>query len=136
METSEKILFSNAFGSVTDKRVILNYKSGTEDIPIGQVTSISYKHDRNYFFSISGFVIGIGGLLVMVGNLSHLGGAEVLIIFLVVIVGLLSGIANWIGHHNIIISAGGQDRKPLRAEMSKTREGREFADAVKKAVIK
>ena len=136
MEANEKILFSNTFGSVTDKRVILNYKSGTEDIPVGQVTSISYKHDRNYFFSIGGFVVGVGGLIVMIGSLRHLGGAEVLIILLVAIVGLLSGIANWIGHHNIVISAGGKDRKPLRAEMSKTREGREFMDAVKKAVIK
>lgn len=136
METNEKILFSNTFGSVTDKRIILNYKSGTEDIPVGQVTSVSYKHDRNYFFSIGGFVVGVGGLLVMFGNISRLGGAEVLVILLVAIIGLLSGIANWIGHHNVVISAGGKDRKPLRAEMSKTREGREFVDAVKKAVIK
>ncbi len=136
METNEKILFSNTFGSVTDKRIILNYKSGTEDIPVGQVTSVSYKQDRNYFFSIGGFVVGVGGLLVMFGNISRLGGAEVLVILLVAIIGLLSGIANWIGHHNVVISAGGKDRKPLRAEMSKTREGREFVDAVKKAVIK
>lgn len=136
METNEKILFSNTFGSVTDKRIILNYKRGTEDIPVGQVTSVSYKHYRNYFFSIVGFVAGVGGLLVMFGNISRLGGAEVLVILLVAIIGFLSGIANWIGHHNVVISAGGKDRKPLRAEMSKTREGREFVDAVKIAVIK
>jgi len=136
METNEKILFSNSFGSVTDKRIILNYKSGTEDLPVGQITSVSYQHSRNYVFAIGGFLICVGGLVAMFANISNIGGAEVLIILLFIIVALLSGIANWIGHHNIQISAGGKDRKPLRAEMSKTREGREFVAAVKRAVIK
>jgi len=136
METNEKILFSNSFGSVTDKRIILNYKSGTEDLPVGQITSVSYQHRRNYVFAIGGFLIFLYGLITMLANISNIGGAEVLIILLFLIVALLSGIANWIGHHNIQISAGGKDRKPLRAEMSKTREGREFVDAVKRAVIK
>ena len=136
METNEKILFSNSFGSVTDKRIILNYKSGTEDLPVGQITSVSYQQRRNYVFAIGGFLISLGGLIAMLTNISDLGGSEVLIILVVIIFFLLSGIANWIGHHNIQISAGGKDRKPIRAEMSKTREGREFVDAVKRAFIK
>ena len=136
METNEKILFSNSFGSVTDKRIILNYKSGTEDLPVGQITSVSYQHRRNYVFAIGGFIISLGGLIAMLANISNIGGAEVLIILLFLIVALLSGIANWIGHQNIQISAGGKDRKPFRAEMSKTREGREFVVAVKRGVIK
>jgi hypothetical protein len=136
METNEKLLFSNSFGSVTDKRIILIYKSGTEDLPIGQITSVSYQHKRNYFFAIGGFLISISGLLATLANISHIGGLEVLIIFTFVIVALLSGFANWIGHHNIQISASGKDRKPLKVEMSKTREGREFVEAVKRAVIK
>jgi len=136
MAINEKMLFSNSFGSVTDKRIILNYKSGSEDLPVGQITSVSYQHKRNYFFSIGGFLISIGGLVAIFDNSNHLGGSEVLIVLLFLIVALLSGIANWVGHHNIKISVGGRDRKPLRAEMSKTREGREFVDAVKRAVIK
>jgi len=136
METNEKVLFINSFGTVTDKRIILNYKSGTEDLPVGSITSVSYQHKRNYVFAIGGFLITIGGLVAILAEISHIGGAEVLIILLLIIVALLSGIANWIGHHNIQISAGGKDRKPLKAEMSKTREGREFVDAVKRAVIK
>lgn len=135
METNEKIIFSNTFGSVTDKRVILNYKSGTEDIPVGQITSISYQHERNYIFAFGGFLIGGGGLVAMLA-ISNLGVAEVLVILLFLIIGLLSGVANWVGHHNIIISAGGKDRKPLKAELSKTIEGREFVEAVKRAVIR
>jgi hypothetical protein len=136
METNEKILFSNQFGSVTDKRIILNYKRGTGDLPVVQITSVSYQHKRNYVFAIGNFLICLGGLIAIFANISNIGGLAVLIILLFVIVSLLSGIANWIGHHNIQISVGGKDRKPLRAEMSKTREGREFVDAVKKAVIK
>ncbi len=136
METNEKLLFSNSFGSVTDKRIILNYKSGTEDLPIGQITSVSYQHKRNYVFAIGGFLISLGGLVAMLANIRYVGGAQALITLVGIIFFLLSGIANWIGHHNIQISAGGNDRKPLRAEMSKTREGREFVDAVKRIVIK
>ena len=80
METNEKILFSNSFGSVTDKRIILNYKSGTEDLPVGQITSVSYQHRRNYVFAIGGFLIFLGGLIAMLANISNIGGAEVLIV--------------------------------------------------------
>jgi len=65
MTSDEKMLFSNGFGSVTDKRVILNYKDGSEDIPISQVSSVSYKHERSYFFSIGGFVAAAAVLFFM-----------------------------------------------------------------------
>jgi len=136
METNEKIIFSNTFGSVTDKRIILNYKEGSEDLPIGQVTSISYKHRRNYFFAIGSFIVAVVIFLVLLSNLSRLGGLEAFIVLFFVLILSLSGIANWIGHHNIVISSGGKDRKPLKTEMSKTKEGRDFTDAVKRAVIK
>ena len=136
METNEKMLFSNSFGTVTNKRIIINYKSGTEDLPIGQITSVSYQHKRNYFFAIGSFLISIGAFIAMLVNIRNIGSSEILITLLFIIVALLSGIANWIGHHNILISAAGKDRKPLRAEMSKRKEGREFVEAVKTAVIK
>lgn len=133
MEINEQIIFSNSFGSVTDKRVVLNYKKGSEDLPIGKITSVSYQHERSYILAIVGFVFFVGGILMIFFNEVHL---QPLILLLIAVIGLLSGIANWIGHHNIVISAGGKDRKPLRAEMSKTKEGREFVNAAKKAIIK
>jgi hypothetical protein len=139
METNEQILFSNSFGSVTDKRIILNYKSGTEDLPIGQITSVSYQHCRNYVFVVGSFLICLGGLVTIFASIVRAGSGAVnvvIVLLVIVIVALLAGIANWIGHHNIQISAGGKDRKQLKAEMAKTREGREFVDAVKRAVIK
>jgi hypothetical protein len=57
METNEKMLFSNSFDLLTDKRIILNYKKGTEDLPVGQITSVSYQHRRNYVFPTALFLI-------------------------------------------------------------------------------
>lgn len=136
MEPNEKILFHNTFGSVTDKRVIINYKSGAEDLPLGQITSVSYKHTRNYFFATGGFILSLIVLSIIASKVNLIDGAGMLILVVVLLISLLSGIANWIGHHNIVISVSGKDRKPLKAEMSKTREGREFSDAVKRVVIK
>ncbi len=136
MTSDEKMLFSNRFGSVTDKRVILNYKDGAEDMPIGQVSSISYKHERSYFFSIGGFVVAAGVFLFMLGITDNMPLSAVGVMVILILIGILSGIANWIGHHNIIISSSGNNRKPLKVEMAKTLEGRQFVDAVKREIIK
>jgi hypothetical protein len=136
METNEKLLFSNSFGTVTDKRIILNYKSGAEDLPLGHITSVSYQRKRNYVFAIVNILIPAVGLNVLHPSVFSDNRGAVLTILMLAIASLFSGIANLIGHHNIVISAGGKDRKPLKAEMSQTREGREFVDAVKRAMIK
>lgn len=136
METSEKILFSNTFGSISEKSLKLYYKRGTEEIPIKQFTSVSFQHSRNYFFAILGFVIAMIGVISIIININNINGIAVLIILVFIILGLLTGIANWIGHHNINISVNGKDRKPLKVEMSKTSEGLAFINSVKKVVIK
>jgi hypothetical protein len=134
MTNVEQLIFSNHFGSVTDKRIILNYRDGAEDLPIGQVSSVKYKHRRSYFFALGGFAVALAVLIFMLTYISKMKGEMVLVLVVLIIIGTLSGIANWIGHHEIIISVNGNDRKPLKAEMSKTREGRNFVDAVKKAL--
>lgn len=136
METEEKITYINNFGTVTDKRIIINYKTGTEEIPIGQISSVAFLHKRNYFFSIGGFAIVLLGIIEIIANLERLSGVAVLIIILFIIFAFLSGFANWIGHHTIVISTAGKNRKPLKVEFSKTHEGRQFVDAVKKAIFK
>lgn len=47
MSDSEEILFQNEFGKVTNKRIVLRYSNGSEDIALGQVSSISLQHERN-----------------------------------------------------------------------------------------
>ena len=136
MTNNENILFNNRFGTVTSKRVILNYKSGAEELPVSQITSISLRHQRNYFFAFGGFAVAIAGIALIVDSKDMLGSTEILLILLFVLIAALAGLANWLGHHNIVISAGGNDRKPLKVEMAKTTEGREFVVAIKRAVIK
>jgi H+/Cl- antiporter ClcA len=135
MDTKEKILFINTFGCVTDKRITLNYTSGTEDIPIFKVTSVSYHYVRNYYYAFLGFLVGIFGFFRIFTGIQQLEGPILLFILLFAIIGLLIAASHWIGHHNIIISVGGKNRKPLKVGMSKTKEGREFVDAAKSAVI-
>jgi hypothetical protein len=139
LEQDERLHFSNLFGTVTDKRIILNYKNGSEEIPKGQITSISFQQERNLFISIFSFLISIlliSFMAVVINSGSSEGGIIVLIASFLLILCVLSGIANWIGHHNIVVSAGGKDRKPIRVEMSKTREGKEFVNAIKKLIFK
>jgi len=139
LDQNEHLQFSNTFGSVTDKRIVLNYKNGSEEIPIGQITSISFQKARNMFMSIFSFIISIlliVYIIAIVNSWNSEGGIFVLIASLIFILSVLSGIANWIGHHNIDISAGGKDRKPIKVEMSKTREGKDFVNAIKKLLFK
>lgn len=139
LDQNEHLQFSNTFGSVTDKRIVLNYKNGSEEIPIGQITSISFQKARNTFMSIFSFIISIlliVYIITIVNSRNSAGGIFVLIASLIFILSVLSGIANWIGHHNIAISAGGKDRKPIKVEMSKTREGKDFVNAIKKLLFK
>jgi hypothetical protein len=139
LDQNEHLQFSNAFGSVTDKRIVLNHKNGSEEIPIGQITSISFQKARNIFMSIFSFLFSILIILwivTVINSRSSEGSIIVLIASVLLIVSVLSGIANWIGHHNIVISAGGKDRKPIRVEMAKTREGKDFVNAIKKLLFK
>jgi hypothetical protein len=139
LDQNEHLQFSNTFGSVTDKRIVLHYKNGSEEIPIGQITSISFQKARNMFMSIFSFLISIlliVYIIAIVNSRNSEGGIFVLIASLIFILSVLSGIANWIGHHNIAISAGGKDRKPIKVEMSKTREGKDFVNAIKKLLFK
>lgn len=136
MESNEQTQFSNQFGVVTSKRITLRYKTGNEDIALNQISSISLQHKRNTVLAYLGFGICALLLLFMINTIHRLGGAEVLIMMLFAILALLAGLANWYGNHDIVISASGTNRKPLKVEFSKTKEGREFVNAVKKAVFK
>jgi hypothetical protein len=134
MVSDENVIFTNSFGTVTDKRIIVSYKNAQEDIPIPQINSTSFKHRRSYFFGIGGFVLAIGVLLFMLNEIKFFNGTQVLIMVVIILIALLSGLANWIGHYDITLVTSGKDRKPIKVEMAKTREGREFYNAISKVV--
>ncbi|HNL85251.1 MAG TPA: hypothetical protein PKO18_08440 [Chitinophagales bacterium] len=105
-------------------------------MPVGQITSVSFQHERNIFFTIGSLLIIIGCIIAIIENFNKLNGMEMLLILLLIVVAFLSAVANWIGHYNILLSASGNDRKPLKVEMSKTKEGLEFVKAIRKSIIK
>ena len=127
MDIPEKFVYSNTFGTITDKRVFLNYKSGTESIPLDQVNTVSFLRKRNYFFAVGSFAAIA---------LTPTYFANAITIIIIVLFFMISGIANWIGHHNIIVRVGAEKKKPLKVEMAKTKDGKQFVEALKKSIVK
>jgi hypothetical protein len=133
MDTSEKIIYSSSLGTVTDATVTLNYKSGPEEIPIWLITSVNLKHVRNYFYSL-GSIVAIFLLIVPILVNQYVPGFLMIFSVVATLFFILSGIANWIGHHNLIVGVSNRDKKPLKVEMAKTKEGRQFTEAIRKSM--
>jgi hypothetical protein len=136
MDKSERVVYKNQLGTVTSKKVILNYKGGTRDIPIEQINSIVSQRRRNYFLLISDSAFGLFILFLLFFNLDDMGVAGILLMSLFVFVAILSGLTNLIGQHDIVISTVGRRRKPLYVETAKTKDRQQFVDAVKEAIFR
>lgn len=137
MENNELIQFTNSFGTVSDKRIILNLKDGAEDIPLQKISSISFKRKRNIPLGIIFFVAGIG----IINEIMSAGKFGLPSYMILVSIGVfvffgLAGTAYIIGNYRIHINISGVDRKPIKVEMAKTKAGREFTDAIRKQLIK
>jgi hypothetical protein len=133
MQKQETILFSNEIGSVTNDKIILKYKRHEEAIPIHEINFLGYHHERGNVLAIGSFttaILIVGALsLLNISNNTAIGMG--IIIFLI----LLLAIYNWIGYHQIIIHSGEKTVKPIKLDFFKTREGRNFANAIKHIVI-
>ena len=134
MDSNEIIIFNNSFGTVSDKRVIINFKDGSVDVPIKQITSISFKRKQNIPLAIIYFIVS-ASTFVFVFNLNQVPGYMIIIALIIFLLFLFIGIAFYIGNHQIKLSTAGKDRKPIKIEMSKTKEGRAFYDAIKRQII-
>lgn len=134
MDNQEKVIFSNSFGTVSDKRVIVNYKNGSEDFPIKQISSVSFERKQNIPLAIIYFVFGIG-VLFAVFNMQEVEGTIIVFALLLFLFFIFVGIAYYIGNHQIRISSAGQNQKPIKVEMAKTKEGKLFSDAIKQQII-
>lgn len=131
----ENKIFSNYFGTITDKRVTIKHKNGSQDIPLNQVTSVSFFRKQNKPFAIINFIISLVVLIVPFTRQHHIDTGLVIAGIILFIIFVLNGIANYLGNHQIIISTAGKELKPVKVEMSKTSEGREFSDALRKQII-
>ncbi len=134
MDNSKKIIFTNSFGTVSDKRIIVNAKNGSEDFPLKQISSVSFERKQNIPLAIIYFIVGIG-ILIGIFNMHEVSGAVIVVALVFFLFCALVGVAYYIGNYQIKLSAAGQSRKPIKVEMAKTREGREFADAIRRQII-
>lgn len=122
-------------GMVTNKRVVLKYRSGEEDIPIQKITSIAFQHKRGMVGFIISLLGAIGLVIFMIVNIEKFDGGTTMIFCAAALVLMLAAVANWIGRHYLVVSTGGKFVKPLKVEMAKTKDGKELYKAIDKAVF-
>ena len=135
MESKENIFFSNQFGTVSDKRIILNYKTGSENLPIRQVSSVKFYHRRRIILGSILFLLSLSAVLFL-----YLDGLDFQYIesFIAIAVFVLTfpwAIYSWIGTRYILISVGGRNRKRLKVSRTKVKEGKEYVSAVQNSLI-
>jgi hypothetical protein len=134
MNENEHVRLENTIGIVTNKKLVLKYKNGNEEIPISKVTSVSFIHKRGYFFAIGNFALTAFLLITCFFTINQSGAVYGLVILIISIFSMLTGIANWIGNYDILISINGNNRKPLSVSFSKTKEGLDLVNSIKKEI--
>lgn len=82
MDNNEKINFNNSFKTVSDQRVIVNYKNGSGDIPLKQISSVAFERNQNTLIAIIYFFMGIG-VLVGIFHIQELTGAMIVVALVV-----------------------------------------------------
>ncbi len=135
MESKENIFFSNQFGTVSDKRIILNYKTGSENLPIRQVSSVKFHHRRRIILGSILFLLSLSAVLFL-----YLDGLDFQYIESFIAIGVFAltfpwAIYSWIGTRYILISVGGRNRKRLKVSRTKVKEGKEYVSAVQNSLI-
>ena len=131
---TEQEVFSNIFGTVTDKSIIITTRDGVESTPTRQVSSVSFERHQNKVLAVVCFIMAL--VIPLFGwKLGKIGGRELVFFAILSIVFLLAGIANFIGHHLIILKVAGKELKPIKVEISKTKEGLAYYQAIMKQII-
>lgn len=138
----EKIIVANDFGTVSTKRVMLKVSNTEASIPIKQIYSISFRRKHNFSLGILYLFISIAVLIgeLYIENSYETEGVSMpkLISVLTLILILLFFIVSmtyFIGHHLIRINEFGDDRKKIKVDLFKTRQGKEYYEAIHQQII-
>jgi len=132
MENEEKIIFVNTFGAITDKRVILDYKTTSEEIPLEHISSVSIMHRCNRSSANLGLAIALSAFVFLLLKIDHLSQPVIVSLLLVLLGGLVSGLSNSIGYPYIIMSAKGIMKKPMIVPLGKNQQAMHFVSQVMK----
>ncbi len=131
LNTDEKIIVANSFGTVTNQRVQFNLITGIKELPVKQVYSASFNKKNNriliIIYILSAF--GILGSLFLLENYIELIKNNFVAILLLTSFSVIA-MFQFIGYHLIKINEVGDERIIIKVNFSKTKEGREFVDAL------
>ncbi len=130
-EQGEQTFVSNAFGTVTSKRVIYNRAKGwfsggsREDIPLSHVTSVRLETSRSLAASIVMLLIGLALLGAETGEAKFAG------------VGLIlwAALLLW-GSPSVVVNTAGQDLKAARGTPWQKGEATEFVEALRRQLFR
>lgn len=133
MDNNEIIIFSNSFGVITNKRIVVHYRHGATDIPLDEVSDVSFERRQSILLTMVYFAAGI---LVLVNIYSKPTASNAFVIFswMLFIYLVLIGVAYFIGHHKIVLNVAGRHCKPVKVEMARTKEGKAFVDAIQRQI--
>lgn len=132
MGPNEEAYISNAFGTVTSKRVIYRASRGwfgggaREDIPLNHITSVSLETSR-------GVLAVLGGILFLLAGIPMVfvpGGRLIGVLLIAWAVLLL-----W-GSPTIAVNTAGQDRRAAKGAPWKKGEAAAFVEALRTQLFK
>lgn len=129
---AESTLVSNAFGTVTSKRVIYNRSKGwfsggaREDIPLKHVTSVRIETSRSL---LAGVLFLLIGLMLLVGGTTAIGKISGIGIFALAVLLL------W-GSPAVVVNTSGQDLRPAKGAPWERTQAEAFVDALRGQLFK
>jgi len=131
MGTGEETFVSNAFGTVTNRRVIYRADRGwfgggaREDIPLNHVTSVRLETSRSVLLGILLLLIGLSMLAVPTAGVVLLGVLAVAWAILVL----------W-GSPTVAVNTAGQDLKAAKGTPWQRAEANAFVEALRTQLFK
>lgn len=139
MNQKENKVFENRFGVVTDKRIMLQYKTGYESIPLQKVSSVTFRHRRNPLAILMNLSVPVAILAFLVYSGSQkpllLGPTELIVFGLPGVLFLGLAIKSMIGYFVIQVGSTSSEGKPVKVTMHQAKEGRELVEAINKEVF-
>ncbi len=97
------------------------------------MSSVGFRQNRNFILGFPGTVGGLVAMFYLISKSNQVGGTEMLIGLIVCLIIILGGVANLIGHHEILLGTAGEN-KCIKVEISKTKAGIDFVNAARTAI--
>ena len=129
-QQSEQIIFQNeAFGNVTDKRVIFRKKwvggGSRVDIPLKHVTSVRLDTNRSLLLIATLIVIAIACFYVRSDSAIFVG-----------VLALMLDVLLLRGSPTIIVNTSGRDTERRQGQPWQRRQADEFAEAIRRQLVR